>query len=280
MTAQPMTRVHEAIDRQIGVIAAAVKQGLAYRFEFFTAILGSLLTMTLVYFLWTAIYDSATSMEMSYQALITYVCLGQAFSFARPGQRYILVRIGAGIRSGNVLLDLVRPMDYQLLTYCETFGAYLLETLLVSLPAYVLALLLFRINLPPSPEAAIGFSISILGAFFLVSSIDFLIGLMAFWTMDIWGFIWGLGYVKIAVLDILAGTIIPLNLLPDWLQAIAKLLPFQGMAYTPLAIYVGEIEGSAIWMSILNQFAWGIGLVLLTRLIWHRARRRIEIQGG
>ena len=105
MTAQPMTRVHEAIDRQIGVIAAAVKQGLAYRFEFFTAILGSLLTMTLVYFLWTAIYDSATSMEMSYQALITYVCLGQAFSFARPGQRYILVRIGAGIRSGNVLLD-------------------------------------------------------------------------------------------------------------------------------------------------------------------------------
>ena len=280
MTARPMAGIHESIDRQIGVIAAAVKQGLAYRFEFFSAILGSLLTMALVYFLWTAIYNSATSIEMSYQALITYVCLGQAFSFARPGQRYILVRIGAGIRSGNVLLDLVRPMDYQLLTYCETFGAYLLETLLVSLPAYVLALLLFRINLPPSPEAAIGFSISILGAFFLVSSIDFLIGLMAFWTMDIWGFIWGLGYVKIAVLDILAGTIIPLNLLPDWLQAIARFLPFQGMAYTPLAIYVGEIEGSAIWMSILNQFAWGIGLVLLTRLIWHRARRRIEIQGG
>jgi ABC-2 type transport system permease protein len=280
MTATPIVGIRESIDRQIGVIAAALKQGLAYRFEFFTAILGSLLTMTLVYFLWTAIYNSAASMEMSYQALITYVCLGQAFSFARPGQRYILVRIGAGIRSGNVLLDLVRPMDYQLLTYCETFGAYLLETLLVSLPAYVLALLLFRINLPPSPEAAVGFSISILGAFFLVSSIDFLIGLMAFWTMDVWGLIWGLGYVKIAVLDILAGTIIPLNLLPDWLQTIARFLPFQGMAYTPLAIYVGEIEGSAIWMSILNQFAWGIGLVLLARLVWHRARRRIEIQGG
>ena len=280
MTAKPMTRIRESIDRQIGVIAAAVKRGLAYRFEFFTAILGSLLTMMLVYFLWTAIYNNATSMEMSYQALITYVCMGQAFSFARPGQRYIFIRIGFGISSGNVLLDLVRPMDYQLLTYCETLGAYLLETLFVSLPAYALALLLFGINLPPSPEAAIGFAVSILGAFFLVSSIDFLIGLMAFWTMDIWGVIWGLGYVKIAVLDILAGTIIPLNLLPDWLQAIAAKLPFQNMAYTPLAIYVGEITGRAIWTGILNQFAWGLGLVLLTRLIWLKAKHRIEIQGG
>ena len=280
MTAKPMGRARESIDRQIGVVAAAIKQGLAYRFEFFTAILGALLTMTLVYFLWIAIYNNTTSMKMSYQALITYVCLGQAFSFARPGQRYILVRIGFGIRSGNVLLDLVRPMDYQLLIYCDTFGTYLLETLLVSLPAYVLALFLFHINLPPSPEAAIGFIVSILGAFLLVSSIDFLIGLMAFWTMDIWGVVWGLGYVKIAVLDILAGTIIPLNLLPDWLRAIAARLPFQSMAYTPLAIYVGEIEGHAIWMNILNQFAWGMGLVLLTRLIWLKARRRIEIQGG
>ncbi len=280
MMADVVSLACEEIGRQIGVVVATIKQGLAYRFEFFTAILGSLLTMALVYYLWAAIYHSATSFQMSYQALITYVCLGQAFSFARPGQRQILVRIGAGIRSGDVLIDLVRPTDYQLLTYSDTFGAYLLETLLVSLPSYVLALFLFRISLPASGEAAVGFGISILGAFFLVSSIDFLIGLMAFWTMDIWGLIWGLGYVKIAVLNILAGTVIPLTLLPGWLQAIAAILPFQGMAYTPLAIYIGTLQGGAIWTSILNQFAWGVGLVLLTRLVWLKARRRIEIQGG
>jgi ABC-2 type transport system permease protein len=52
------------------------------------------------------------------------------------------------------------------------------------------------------------------------------------------------------------------------------------MAYTPLAIYIGTIQGSAIWTSILNQYLWGVGLILLTRLLWLRARRRIEIQGG
>jgi ABC-2 type transport system permease protein len=276
MTVQTMGKIHEELSRQIGIIAAAIKQELAYRFNFFTAILGALLTMSLLYYLWTAIYNSATSMEMSYQALITYVCLGQVFSFARPGQRRVLVRIGGGIRIGDVLIDLIRPTDYQLIIFSETFGAYLMETILVSLPSYLLALLVFDIDLPASSEAALGFVVSLFSAFFLIFSLDFLIGLMAFWTFSVWG----LGYVKIAVINILAGTIIPLSLFPDWLRRIVLILPFKGMAYTPLAIYVGEIKGSAIWTNILGQLAWGIGLVLLTRLLWLKARRRIEIQGG
>jgi ABC-2 type transport system permease protein len=280
MIAVPWPQMRKAVDRQLAVITAAVKQELAYRFHFFAAILGALLMMALIYYLWTAIYHSATSMSMSYQALITYVCLGQAFSFSRPGQRRIFTRIGQGIQSGNVLMDLVRPTDYQLLIFSDTAGAYLMETFLVSLPSYLFALLVFRISPPASPEAAIGFLLSFLGAFLLVFSVDFMIGLMAFWTMNVWGAVWGLGYVKIALLDIMAGTVIPLTLFPDWLRSIAFALPFQGMAYTPLAIYIGTIQGSAIWTSILIQFVWGAVLVLLTRLIWLKARRRIEILGG
>jgi ABC-2 type transport system permease protein len=271
-----MARIREGVNRHTGVIVATVKQEMAYRFNFFTAILGALLTMALLYYLWSAIYHSAASMDISYRALITYVCLGQAFSFARPGQRRVLVRIGYGIRRGDVVLDLIRPTDYQLLTFSETLGAYLMEIAMVSLPSYLLALLVFGIDLPASPQAALGFVVSLMGALFLIFSLDFLVGLMGFWTSSVWG----LGYAKIAVVDILAGTIIPLTLFPEWLRRIVLVLPFKGMAYTPLAIYVGEIEGSAIWTSILSQFAWGVGLVLLTRMLWLRARRRIEIQGG
>ena len=255
---------------------AAIKQAIAYRFDFITATFGALLTMALVYYLWTAIYRSAATMPLSYQALITYVCLGQAFSSARPGQRRVLGWIGYRIRSGDILIDLLRPTDYQLHAFSDTLGWYLMETVFVSLPSYLLAFIFFGINPPASPEAALGFVVSLLGAFFLVFSMDFFIGLMAFWTFAIWG----LGYAKLAVIDILAGTIIPLTLFPEWLRRIALALPFQGMAYTPLAIYIGSIQGSAIWMSILKQFAWGVGLVVLTRLIWLRAKRRLEIQGG
>lgn len=39
-------------------------------------------------------------------------------------------------------------------------------------------------------------------------------------------------------------------------------------------------QRQAIWSAIGVQLAWGIGLVLLTRLLWLKARRRLTIQGG
>ena len=57
-------------------------------------------------------------------------------------------------------------------------------------------------------------------------------------------------------------------------------LPFRGIAYVPLSIYTGVIHGADIWANILLQFAWGVALILFTRLIWLRARRRLTVQGG
>ena len=274
--AELLIRLREGLNRHWGVALAAIKGELAYRFEFFSAIFGTLLTTVLLYFLWTAIYDSAGSMQLSRQSLITYVVLGQAFSFGRPGQRRAIVRISRNIRDGSVALDLVRPVDYQLLHFSDTLAVYLTETLMVSLPSYALALLLFGIDLPASWEAAAGFAVSLASAFLLVFSLDFFIGLLAFWTVSVWG----LTYAKMAVVDILAGTIVPLSLFPAWLEGVAMALPFRGIAYVPLSIYTGAIRGADIWTNILSQLAWGVVLILLTRLLWLRARRRLVVQGG
>jgi ABC-2 type transport system permease protein len=269
-------RLHESWVRHSGLVQVAIKGELAYRFEFFTAILGTLLTTVMLYYLWVAIFQSSTQMEMSFDALITYVVVGQAFSFARPGQRRMLQRISTNIRRGNVALDLLRPTDYQMLQFSTTLGSFLMETAFVSLPSYGLALLFFGIQPPVSVEAAVGFVCSLAGAFILSFSLDFLIGVLAFWTMSVWG----ITYAKMAVIEILAGTVIPLSLFPDWLRAIALALPFQGIAYTPLSIYVGTFTGVEIWQAIGVQFAWGIVMILLSRLLWLRARQQLTLQGG
>jgi viologen exporter family transport system permease protein len=271
-----IARLRDGLNRHWGIALAAIKSELAYRFEFFSAIFGTLITTVLLYFLWVAVYESAVSMQLSRQSLITYVVLGQAFSFGRPGQRRAIVRISGNIRSGNVALDLIRPTDYQLLHFSDTLAVYITETLMVSLPSYVLALLVFGIDAPASWEAAAGFVVSLSGAFLLVFSLDFFIGLMAFWTVSVWG----MTYAKMAVVDVLAGTIVPLSLFPAWLERVAMALPFRGIAYVPLSIYTGAIHGADIWTNILVQFAWGVALILFTRLIWLRARRRLVVQGG
>jgi ABC-2 type transport system permease protein len=148
--------------------------------------------------------------------------------------------------------------------------------LLINVPAYLVALVAFRIAAPASPAAAFGFGLSLLGAFLVAFSLDFLLMIAAFWT---WGSV-GLVYARRAVMDVLAGSIIPLTLFPDWLRTLAFLLPFQCLAYTPIAIYLGQISGAAIWRGLLVQLGWAVALALLARLVWLRAVRKLTIQGG
>ncbi len=141
---------------------------------------------------------------------------------------------------------------------------------------HLFALVVFGIAPPASPLAALGFAASLVGAFLVAFSLDFLLMILAFWTYSAGGII----YAKRAGLDLLAGSIVPLTLFPDWLRGVALALPFQSLAYTPISIYLGRIGGAAIWWSILVQLGWATVLVLLTRLVWLRALRRLTIQGG
>jgi ABC-2 type transport system permease protein len=82
------------------------------------------------------------------------------------------------------------------------------------------------------------------------------------------------------VLDLFGGALVPLSLVPGWLRGIVLVLPFQGLAYTPISIYIGTIQGEAIWWALLHQLVWSAVLLGLTRLLWLRGFKRIVIQGG
>ena len=274
--ARRAARLAEQISRHLGVIGMTVKMEMVYRFNFLTSILWSFLSMALVYYLWTAIFKSSTSMAMPLQTLITYVCVGQAFSFARPGQRRTFMSIQEGIRSGDILMDLVRPTDYQALQFSGMAGSFLMDMLMVSIPSTLVGVVVFKVTLPATAAAGAAFTVSLLGAYLLIFSVDFLLGLSAFWTTSVWG----LGYLKMALMDVFAGGLIPLTLFPGWMQGVVMALPFKGMAFTPLAIWSGILQGEEAWKAVLLQYAWAAGLILLSRLIWLRARKRIEIQGG
>lgn len=271
-------RLHELALRHSGIAVTSVKEKLIYRFDFFLSLVITLITMTLLSFLWRAIYRNATAIDLPFQALLTYICLGQAFSFNRIAwpQRRLMFRVGGSIRSGNIVFDLLRPTDYQAMQFSEVLGLYVTEMALINLPAYLFALVVFGISPPASPVAAAGFALALVGAFLLAFSLDFLLSIIAFWTFSAGGIIYG----KKALLDLLAGSIVPLTLFPDWLRAVALFLPFQGLGYTPIAIYLGQISGAAIWWSLLVQVGWAAVLILLIRLVWLRALRRLVVQGG
>jgi ABC-2 type transport system permease protein len=271
--------VREVIARHYGIGLIAFKENMGYRFAFFTALLVTMVMALFSAVLWGAVWRNSTGLAMSYQNLVTYVCMGQVVSFTRLSgvHRFRLYRISGTIESGDVALDLVRPVDYQLRQLSESFALFAVDTILINLPAYLVCLAVVRISGPSSPEAAAGYLASLLGAFLLTFSFDYLLMIPSFWAVELGP---GILVARKFILDILSGAIIPFPLLPRWLRDLAGVLPFQGMAAVPLQIYVGSIEGQGIGRSILVQFAWAAGLILATRFLFNAARRKLVVQGG
>ncbi len=267
-----------AIERWVGISRLAVKERLQYRFDFFMTLVSTLLFAAMYYMVWYAVYQSSMGETMPWEQLITYIMIGQAVSFARwsPADRAPVYAMSSRLRNGDVAIDLIRPVGFQMRRFLESWGFFLVEMLWVNVPCMLLFIYVLGIQPPAGTAAAIGYAASLLVGFLVAYSINSIVMMLSFWTTNAQG----LQITKKAVITLLAGTIIPFEFFPDWLRTAAEHLPFQSMAYIPLSIYIGRIEGVQLAGALLEQLGWAALMLLLCRWLWSKAERRIVIYGG
>lgn len=80
--------------------------------------------------------------------------------------------------------------------------------------------------------------------------------------------------------EFFAGLIIPVPLMPDWLQKIAYVLPFRWTADFPFRVYSGHIPQNEAIIGILIQLAYILCLVWLGRLALNNILKKVVVQGG
>jgi ABC-type uncharacterized transport system permease subunit len=98
----------------------------------------------------------------------------------------------------------------------------------------------------------------------------------SFWTLEVTGI-----YLSFTLVSrLLSGSLVPLWFMPEWLRIVAGLLPFQATTFTPVAIYLGTINGAALWRSLGISAAWVVILAVVLRLSWNRVLNRVVVQGG
>jgi ABC-2 type transport system permease protein len=57
-------------------------------------------------------------------------------------------------------------------------------------------------------------------------------------------------------------------------------LPFEHIAYTPLRIYLGKLDGAALAEVLALQWLWAAALLVFGSWFWDRMARKLTIQGG
>jgi ABC-2 type transport system permease protein len=76
------------------------------------------------------------------------------------------------------------------------------------------------------------------------------------------------------------GGLIPIPLMPEWLQQILNWLPFRYIADLPFRVYSGNISGQEALFQMGIQLVWLLALLLIGKLWLRKILRHVVIQGG
>ena len=208
------------------------------------------------------------------QLASTYVWLGQAL--LAPIALLGWIEIAERVSSGEIAVDFARPLDLQLTWWVRDLGRACFQLLSRGLPPLVIGAVTLGLAWPDSWSA---YPLGLMSLFLAVSisfTLRFLVNLIAFWTLDVRGFI-GLYLV---VGSFFCGLFIPVHLFPKWLQVVAYATPFPSMLQTPIDVLSGWVLDWAAAALVASQLAWLVGLVGLARVVQWRAARRLVVQGG
>jgi ABC-2 type transport system permease protein len=118
-------------------------------------------------------------------------------------------------------------------------------------------------------------TVSVLLAGLVCFFLKLCLGCTSFWTNDIVG----ASTVYEVIASVLGGVLIPIALLPDWLQIVARLLPIQAIYSVPMAILLGKSDGTDPWFGILLQLGWVVVLWALALVLWRAGLRQYEAVG-
>jgi ABC-2 type transport system permease protein len=226
-----------------------------------------------------AFYSHSTEeAPISLREVATYIWLTQAFLslvmlWFRDGAIFSL------ITSGNIAYELCRPCSLYPFWFAKMLAQRVSGALLRCLPILLVAFALpepYRLMLPPSVETLVLFALSLLFGLLVVVAITMLIHISVFWTMSPTGSMLMIGVVG----QFFAGMIIPVPLMPKWMQTITDFLPFRWTMDFPFRVYSGHIpQQDALW-GIAVQLAWLVLLVFIGRWALSRSLQQVVIQGG
>lgn len=114
------------------------------------------------------------------------------------------------------------------------------------------------------------------GAVTISYLIELIIGILAFYTTSSWG----LQCFKQAFMSFFSGALIPIELMPIWLQNIANIMPFKSMIYFPVSIFLGNLSSKEIVGGFIFQILWIVILAILSKGLYKRGIKKVIIAGG
>src|SRR3954471_381200 len=268
-------RWRSLLDFYVTTMRTAVAEQLQYRVTNYFYMLGMIAEPVIQLVVWTTIanqhggsVNGITASEFAAYYIVWTLVRNMNIVFGAPFWEW-------RIREGRLAGDLLRPMN--ILHYdLAYFAGWKFVVVALWIPIALGLSAVFHPDLHPSALQIVVFVVAIWGAYLVRSMFQATIGMLNFWTTR-----------GAAVFDLymatemlLSGRLVPLKLMPGWVQTLADFLPFKWTFGYPIESLVGDMSPRSLLLGLGAQVLWiGIGLAGY-RLAWRTAIKRFTAVGG
>ena len=268
-------RVRSMVDLYLTTMRLAVQQQFQYRTANYFWMLGMVAEPVIYLVVWTTIADqqggSVQGLTAGYFA---------AYYIVWTLVRNMNIVFGAPfweerIREGELNKDLLRPvlpLHYDV----AYFAGWKVVVIVLWIPLAIGLSLVFDPVLDPRLLEIAVFAVAIWGAYLLRTMFQEALGMLCFWTtrgaaiFDLW----------MMTELLLSGRLVPLPLMPEWVQDVSRFLPFQWAFFFPIEALVGDLSNEELLRGLGAQLLWILIGFAIFRVAWKHAIKRYSAVGG
>jgi ABC-2 type transport system permease protein len=180
-------------------------------------------------------------------------------------------RIREGQFSGQLLRP-VHPIHYDI----ADIAGWKIVSIVLWLPIAAILSWLFHPNLHPTGTEIAVFSVAIWGAYLIRTMNMWILGMLSFWTTRVSAIFEAYFVVEL----LLSGRLVPLQLMPPWVQTLANWLPFKFTFGYPIESLTGDLTRAQLFGGLGMQVLWTTLGALGVAVVWRAAVRKFSSVGN
>lgn len=265
-------------NKYIETFKIGIQSSMAYRMNFFLSLLSTIFPIFIQFFLWTAVFNHATSETVygyTFAQMLTYTVLSAITTkLVSTGFEYEIV---GDIKNGGLNKFIVRPVGYFPYRVSCFLGEKSMQ-LIIMLGVTIGALIGIHYiwGLVIVPIRVVLFIVVVLLAVYMNFLIFYAISAIGFWLTEVAALF---ECVRILAI-IVSGGIFPTDIFGEKICKILSFLPFKYTTQYPVDLLNNRLSYSEIGKGMLVQLIWIILLMFIAKSIWRIGMKKYVAVGG
>jgi ABC-2 type transport system permease protein len=181
------------------------------------------------------------------------------------------------VQDGTLSAELIKPIHPMLTNALVNNVSFKVLIMLGFAPVWLLLYFVFRPDFSAVTWQGLALSVpAMLLGFFVAFLISAAVTCLAFWTTRVYS----IHEFYFALFLLFSGQFVPLTLMPEFIQNLARFLPFQFSLYFPIQLILGRLSTAQIVEGFAVCAAWLVLSIVLFQWLWRQGIKRFSAVGA